>query len=336
MPPSFKEKTARLAGQIKPSLDQAANWFKGVAGPPHVRFTDWYNSALATDFATYLDRKMRALFAAKATIYDKAMDATYNATHIGGGDHRLFDGSHDPIGAWEAVSHAVPGDTFTQKVDAYFTAMWKDMVTPKGLPLATFDHHQFQEVTRDLHDKFGIHLEWMKDMVTFTATEVIGAATGVLAVTLNWDGNDIKRFSSLVGSYGFSGLWGGNPFLLLLAVLAFGRAYQMARRDDEKRTLFVKGGLRGSIGSISFVTASSLLGVHVWIGLMFGICAGVMARHAFDRADSMLSSVDWSEVAGFCWSYLRKQATTAGPDDPVRYLLALPSPEMASTEVPVV
>ena len=27
-------------------------------------------------------------------MYDKAMDAAYNATRIGGGNHRLFDGGH--------------------------------------------------------------------------------------------------------------------------------------------------------------------------------------------------------------------------------------------------
>ena len=30
-------------------------------------------------------------------LYDKAMDAEYLKTNIGGGNHRLFDGGHDPI-----------------------------------------------------------------------------------------------------------------------------------------------------------------------------------------------------------------------------------------------
>ena len=44
-----------------------------------------------------------------ATIYDDAMDAEYLKTHIGGSDHRLFDGGHDPVGAWEAVQNALWG-----------------------------------------------------------------------------------------------------------------------------------------------------------------------------------------------------------------------------------
>ena len=33
-----------------------------------------------------------------STIYDKAMDNSYNSSHVGGGDHRLFDGGHDFAG----------------------------------------------------------------------------------------------------------------------------------------------------------------------------------------------------------------------------------------------
>ena len=44
---------------------------------------------------------------AKASDYDKALDAVYNQTHIGGGFHRLFDGSHDAMNAWEKVHDAL-------------------------------------------------------------------------------------------------------------------------------------------------------------------------------------------------------------------------------------
>ena len=45
------------------------------------------------------------------SIYDKAMDAEYIRTHIGGGDHRLFDGGHDLVtwimSTWQKFSDMI-------------------------------------------------------------------------------------------------------------------------------------------------------------------------------------------------------------------------------------
>lgn len=119
----------------------------------------WSNAVLATDFVVQIDRHMRDVFSSgKATVYDKAMDAVYNNTRIGGGDHRLFDGGHDLLGAWNAVASAAheKGDTFTEQVGHYFGALWKDMATPKGLPIVTWDKETFKQVSTALSDQFGI------------------------------------------------------------------------------------------------------------------------------------------------------------------------------------
>ena len=49
------------------------------------------------------------------TIYDKAMDAEFIATHIGGAQHRLFDGGHTIIGAFRAGHAASPDDSIIQE-----------------------------------------------------------------------------------------------------------------------------------------------------------------------------------------------------------------------------
>ena len=58
--------------------------------------------------------------------YDLAMDAEYLKTHIGGSNHRMFDGGHDPISAWEKVREASNTDSFSQEVIGYVSAIWKD------------------------------------------------------------------------------------------------------------------------------------------------------------------------------------------------------------------
>ena len=49
---------------------------------------------LASSLAKDLNDLMQGMVKGTATIYDKAMDATYIATHEGGANHRLFDGGH--------------------------------------------------------------------------------------------------------------------------------------------------------------------------------------------------------------------------------------------------
>ena len=53
---------------------------------------------------------LQDIVSGRSTIYDKAMDVTYNATHIGGGDDRLFDGGHSLAGAFQAARDASPDD----------------------------------------------------------------------------------------------------------------------------------------------------------------------------------------------------------------------------------
>ena len=63
---------------------------------------------LASKLASDLNDVLAGLAKGPATIYDKAMDAEYLATHIGGGSHRLFDGGHTIAGAFQAVPRRHP------------------------------------------------------------------------------------------------------------------------------------------------------------------------------------------------------------------------------------
>lgn len=322
MSESYRERARRVRDTLGPSVRKTLSDTAGAIQAKAEPISDWFNAALATDWSKELDNGMGKLFAGKATIYDKAMDAVYNRTHIGGFDHRLFDGSHTLWGAWDAVSHAHHGDTFAAQVNAYAAALWKDMVTPKGLPIATFDRDHFHSTIQSVHAHLGVSPEWMKHMVTYTATETIGVATGIVAIALNWDGADIERFSGLVGSYATSAVIGGNPLLAVFAVVTLARAYQLARGEHETN-LMLKSGLRGGFGSATCVGVAAVLGSHVWIGMMFGICAGVIARKGFDLSGHLLSRVDWCDVATFVYRYLKAEmAKPAAERGPRAYLPA--------------
>ena len=109
------------------------------------------------------------------TLYDKAMDAEYLRSHIGGGDHRLFDGGHDLMGAWKSVHEASEADSLTQEVVGYVAGIWKDVTTIKGLPVVTVDKGGFDSWADRFSAIPGVNREWLVDLLSFDAFEVLSA-----------------------------------------------------------------------------------------------------------------------------------------------------------------
>jgi len=266
-----------------------------------------FNAVLATDFARPLDRWLGHAFASRATIYDKAMDRTYLETHVWGGDHRLVDGGHDLLGAWRACLAATPDDPFLHTVAGYFSAVWKDLVTPRGLPVVTWDAETFTALSHTMQDTLGVSSAWVKDMASVTATEALGAATGALAVALHWNAADARRFAGLVGSLGLSGSIGANPILLAIALACLAQAFERARRTGNYAEV-ARGFGRGSIGTGSFLAATATIGGPFWVVIVAGILISILAKLGYDRALEQAEKIDWRGSARFVVQFLRSYA----------------------------
>ena len=76
----------------------------------------------------------KSIVEGSATIYDKAMDARFIETGMGGGYHRLFDGGHTLWGAFQAVRDASPDDSVFEEAMGLLQALARDATTPRGLP----------------------------------------------------------------------------------------------------------------------------------------------------------------------------------------------------------
>ena len=149
----------------------------GVAGTSRRAFesamplADWVHSTTQALLASALSHDLNAVLASTvqgpATVYDKAMDAAYLATHIGGGNHRLFDGGHTVAGAFKAVRDALPDDSIAEEALGYVQAMFRDMTTPKGLPLTTWDKASYEQVATYLQEHFRIPKEWFYDLNSY-------------------------------------------------------------------------------------------------------------------------------------------------------------------------
>ena len=236
---------------------------------------------------------LQEMVSGRPTIYDKAMDAAYNATRIGGGDHRLFDGGHSIAGAFQAAREASSDESIFEEAVGLLQALARDATTPRGLPLVTWDQDTFSGLTDSLGG-VGIPREWVIDMVSYDAAEVIGASVGGLALALNWNSDDVEQFAQIVGGMGLSAVVGANPLLLVVTVVALAKAYHTARKTGDWKE-FADGLARGGICTGAVILVTGMVGGPAVVVLLTGICVGVVAHRASQEV-SIVEIGQWLAV----------------------------------------
>ena len=217
-----------------------------------------------------------------ANIYDKAMDAGYLTTHIGGGNHRMFDGGHTILGAIQAARDASPDDSIVGEAMGFLQGVFRDMTTAKGLPLANWDKTTYDQAAGFLQSQFRIPKDWFYDLNSYAAAELLGGVIGVVATALSWKRADTESFSKLVGGMGVSAVMSANPLLLVVTVIALAKAFHKANQTGDYAD-FVDGHLKGGIGAGTSLTAVSLVGVGggpTGVALLVGLSAGILVNMA--------------------------------------------------------
>ena len=243
--------------------------------------TTWV--ALAGDLSGVVNDVVQNIVKGAPTIYDKAMDANYLATHIGGGNyHRLFDGGHTIWGAIRAGHAASPDDNIIQEAIGTLQGLLRDVSTTRGLPIANWDPETYRRVAETLESNFHIPKRWFDDLITYDAADLLGTAVGVVALIFSWNRADTETFSKLVAGMGLSAVFTANPLLLILTVVALGRAFHKARQTGEYAE-FVDGQFKGAVGAGATLGAVSLVGVAggpAGAALIAGLAAGILAQYA--------------------------------------------------------
>ena len=237
---------------------------------------------LASALSKDLNALVQSMVKGPATIYDKAMDAEYLTTYIGGGTHRMFDGGHTILGAVKAVRDASPDDTIIEEAMGFLEGIFRDMTTPKGLPLANWDKATYDQVAGLLQSNFGIPKDWFYDLNSYDAAELLGGVIGVVATALCWDRADTEDFAKLVGGMGVSAAMSANPLLLIVTIVALAKAFHKAHQTGEYAE-FVDGHLKGGIGAGTSLVAASQIGViggPAGLALLVGLSAGVLVNMA--------------------------------------------------------
>ena len=150
----------KMIAQLTPRLETLFR--KGLGSQAQI-FSILQTSLAIPEASYLLNAWLQDIVKGTPTIYDKAMDAAYNSTRIGGGDHRLFDGGHTIAGAFQAVRNASPDDSIFEEAAGFLQALARDATTPRGLPLVTWDQETFNGLT-DALGRVGIPRAWVVDM----------------------------------------------------------------------------------------------------------------------------------------------------------------------------
>ncbi|MCJ7987948.1 hypothetical protein MUB16_35450 [Priestia sp. OVL9] len=117
--------------------------------------------------------------------YDRAIDAVYNDTHIGGSRlHHLLDGQHDILGAFKAVQNVKADDSFVTEFLQAGEHLLRDTSSVSGInPFVSFTQDQFNQIA-EIAKNFGISKLFLSDALTVNGSELLGGTVAILSTLL--------------------------------------------------------------------------------------------------------------------------------------------------------
>ena len=181
----------------------------------------------------------QALEGCNPTEYDKIMDQIYRETHIGGGAHRHFDGSHTLKGSYDKIKETAGSVDPVEYLKSHF----EELVTPEGIPLFTLDKDHHTAISNEISESLGgaVHpgqvRQYIRDLNSFNAGEFAVAGMGAVFLFLAIRSGDARAISRTTAVNICLGAATANPLQLLVgaAGLAHGlyhgkiRSYELLR-----------------------------------------------------------------------------------------------------------
>ena len=238
--------------------------------------------------------------------YDRAIDAVYNATHIGGSRyHHLLDGQHTIWGAMEAIRNVDPDAGFSTQLGQATEHLLRDTMSVSGVnPILS--PSTFEKVAQ-IGQSFGVTRAYLADAMTVNGPELLGGSLALIG-SLAIGRADPEQLPALSGSYVVTALASGNP--LLLPIAAGGIAYSLYKAED-KRGVLVEAG-KGALVSGSALLAASLVGGPMWVGCVTAVLAGIAVKYALDSPERAIKRTKEATDAA---TETLKEAAALTPDE---------------------
>ena len=221
----------------------------------------------------------QALEGHSPTQYDKIMDKVYKETHIGGGAHRHFDGSHTFKGGWDKIKAA---EGSVDPVE-YLKSHFKELVTPEGIPLFTLDKNHHTAIGAEISESLGGAVspgwirQYIRDMNSFNAGETAVAGLGAVFMALAIRSGNSKALSRTVAVNICLGIATANPLQLFAG--AAGLAHGLYKGKIRSYEL-LRGAAPVISGMIAKQAAEKLLNISKNGSIVFSIGTAI-ASEAF-------------------------------------------------------
>ena len=216
--------------------------------------------------------------------YGQIMDKVYNDTHIGGGFHRHFDGTHTLKGSYDAIKNELGEVEPTQ----FFEAHFRELVTPEGIPIMTLDKAGYENLSSEISETLGGVISpaeirsYHRDANSFNAGELCSAGLGLVFIVAAIRSGDAKAISRVTAANLCLSIATANPLQLLFGVssLAYG-VYKGKIKSYE----LLRGTAPIIMGVIGYQTANKLFGFGKGGSLIFSIGTAIASNMLIDHLE---------------------------------------------------
>ncbi len=206
--------------------------------------------------------------------YDKIMDMAYSKTHIGGGYHRSFDGSHTLAGSYKAIKDRTGSVDFFEYIKSHFN----ELVTPEGIPLFTLNKPGYERLSYEISETLGGIItpgqirECMRDMNSINAGEFLASGINILFLVSAIRSGDPKAISRVTASTLCLGFATANPLQVILGVCGLG--YGIYHGKIQSYDL-LRGTASPLAGIAGYHVARNLFNISKGGSIVFGIGATI-------------------------------------------------------------
>ncbi|MFW5795240.1 MAG: hypothetical protein ACOCV1_07120, partial [Bacillota bacterium] len=194
---------------------------------------------------------------------------------------------HDVISAWEKVRDASPDDSLNEEVAAYFTSLWKDLNTNKGLPFMTLDKIKYERTAEWLTEHIPYaNKSWAYDLFSFDSIEIFSSTLSIAAVVFALKKEDMESLAELLGTAGVISLISANPIMGMLMILTAAYAYIKKKKEFKSREFGV-----GVFTSTVSMAIFSILGLSVFLEFIIVIVVIKILRNQLDKKIAFRKSI---------------------------------------------